>query len=67
VLAVRRVELHVIRLVHSTEAQGFHPLRFFFLYGFWRPKFGTVNPERETERNGSQVLVSILSYRFPIP
>jgi hypothetical protein len=30
-LAVRRVELHVIRPIRSREAQGFIPLRFFFV------------------------------------
>jgi hypothetical protein len=32
------------------EAQGFHPLRLCFFGCFERPKFGTINPERETKR-----------------
>lgn len=49
-LAVWRVELHVIPAVRLMEAQGFDPLRLCFVPEFRRPKFGTVNPERETKR-----------------
>jgi hypothetical protein len=43
-LAVRRVELHVIRLVRSTEAQGFSSLRFCFWRGFRVPKSERLIP-----------------------